>query len=253
MTANLMNNTLIIALSSLMIGLSKGGLGGPMPVALITPILSQVMPAPQAVGVALPLLMFADVFAVRMYWRKWDMQQIRLLLPMGILGIVAGTIVLAVLASRPDDILLRRIIGIFTLSVVIYKFTSDQLKSIHYQPHDWHGYLAGGAAGFGSALANIGAPPFTAYMLLQNVSPQIFIGTATLFFAIINALKLPGVLLAGVLDLQQLLSIAWSIPLIPLGVWLGRWLIERINPRAFEWSLVGLLLWASAVLLLSPT
>jgi uncharacterized protein len=245
------NYIVTVAFVSLLIGLSKGGLGGPIPVSLITPILSLVMPAPQAVGVTLPLLLFGDVMALKMYWRSWNMQQVKLLLPMGILGVIVGTLLLAMLATRPDDTMLRRTLGTFALIVVLYKLGSDRLRSIRYQPHNWHGYLAGGASGFGSALANAGAAPFTAYMLLQDFTPQMFIGTATLYFAIINLLKLPGVIYLGLLDFRQLVSILWSLPFIPLGVWIGRWLVERINPKTFEWSMLLLLLWMSAVLLFS--
>jgi uncharacterized membrane protein YfcA len=170
---------------------------------------------------------------------------------MGILGLIVGTLLLALLATRPDDTMLRRTLGAFALIVVLYKLGSDRLRGIRYQPHNWHGYLAGGASGFGSALANAGAAPFTAYMLLQDFNPQMFIGTATLYFAIINLLKLPGVIYLGLLDFRQLLSILWSLPFIPLGVWIGRWLVERINPRTFEWSMLLLLLWMSIVLLFS--
>jgi uncharacterized membrane protein YfcA len=49
-----------------LIGLSKGGLGG-MPGALATPLMMLVMPAKQVIGLLLPILMFADVFAVAAY------------------------------------------------------------------------------------------------------------------------------------------------------------------------------------------
>jgi hypothetical protein len=248
-----MNPILIVALVSLFIGLSKGGLGGPMLIPLLTPLLSQIMPAPQAVGTALPLLIAGDLFALRMYWGKWDMRQIKLLLPMGIVGVVAGTIVLAILTIRPDDTLLRRIIGLFGLLVVVYKLTSERLKTIHYRSHQWHGYLAGVTSGFGSALANVGAPPFTAYMLMQEVSADAFIGTSTLYFAIVNVVKLPAVLRLGLVDLQAIQHLAWVLLLIPLGVWLGRWLVLRINHKAFEWTILILLIWVSAILVAAPS
>ncbi len=222
-----------------------------MLVALITPFLSQVMPAHQAVGVAMPLLIFGDLFAVRMYWQKWDMRQIKLLLPSAVVGILAGTALLALLSNQPDDLLLRRILGLFTLSVVIYKLTNDHLARLAYEPHNWHGYLAGSSAGFASTLANVGGPPFTAYMLLQNRSPQIFIGTASLFFALLNFLKLPGYFITGVLNLQEVVGVLWSLPLILVGVWLGQWATQRINAKAFEWFMIIVLLWAIAVLLFS--
>ncbi|MCB9451911.1 MAG: sulfite exporter TauE/SafE family protein [Anaerolineaceae bacterium] len=249
-----MNVIIVVAIACLLIGLSKGGLGGPVPVALVTPLLSQVMPASQAVGIALPLLMFADLFALKFYWRQWDGQQIKLMLPAGLVGVLIGSLLLVTLANSGQNVALRRILGVFTLIVVIYKVGGNRLTALHYTPHNWHGYLAGITSGFGSALANVGAPPFTAYMLLQEVTPTAFIGTTTLFFAIINAAKLPGVLSSqNVLNLEQLVGILWAVPLIPMGVWLGRRFINIINPKAFENLMLVLLFGASLTLLFSAS
>jgi uncharacterized membrane protein YfcA len=229
----------IVILASLMIGLSKGGFGGPVPVAMLTPLLSLIMPAPQATGIVLPLLIFADIFALRSYWKTWDIKIVKLMLPMGVLGVVMGSILLG--ALKDQDMLFRRILGAFTLAVVIFKLINDHLNTVQYQHRDWHAYLAGWTSGFGSALANVGAPPFTAYMLLQGVTPLVFIGTTTLFFAIVNALKLPGVFITGVLTTNDILSILWALPIIPVGVWLGRKFVKWINPVIFERFMLVLL------------
>jgi len=240
---------LVVGLVTLLMGLSKGGLGGPVPIALITPLLSQLLdiPVPQAVSVALPLLLIGDVFALRAYWQVWEMGFIKLMLPMAVIGVIAGTVLLA---SLPDE-MLRPILGAFTLTVVIYKLLSDRISALAYEPRSWHGHVVGAAAGFGSALANAGAPAFTAYMLLQRVPPLIFIGTTTLFFAIVNILKLPGILAANLLDLHLLWSTLWSLPLIPVGVWLGHYITERSNPKVFEYLMIFSLLVASLSLLLT--
>ncbi len=238
----------LIVVACLLIGLSKGGLGGPIPVALTTPLLSAVMPVSQAVNLVLPLLIFADVFALWAYWRDWDMYYIRLMLPAAVLGVALGLLLLTTL----PDLWLRRLLGLFTLVVIVYKIGSSRIARLHYQPRGWHGQLAGGASGFASALANTGAPPFTAYMLLQGVSPTVFIGTTTLFFAIVNLLKLPAVAAAGLLNFPLLLSAAWAIPLIPLSVWVGRQFINRVNPQLFESLMLALLLIASLSLIFSP-
>jgi uncharacterized membrane protein YfcA len=247
-----MSFTLAVLIATLLIGFSKGGLGGPIPVALVTPLLSQVMPAAQSVGMVLPLLILADIFALRAYWRQWDVRQVRLLLPMAVIGVVMGSLLLALLAQNKDDTLLRRILGLFTVLVVIYKIGSESLRQLDYQPRSWHGHLVGWLSGFGSALANVGAPPFTAYMLLQKVSPVVFIGTTTLLFAIVNLLKLPGVLLTGVLNLNQLAGILWALPLLPPSIWLGRKFVSWVNPRLFERLMMVLLFFASLSLLLTP-
>ena len=88
-------------------------------------------------------------------------------------------------------------------------------------------------------------------MLLQRVPPRPFIGTATLFFAIVNLLKLPGYLSTGILTVERIGSIAWLLPLVPLGVWLGRKIILQIDPTVFEWLMLVLLAVASLWLLLA--
>ncbi len=239
-----MHISLVIFVAALLVGLVKGGLG-PVPGALLVPLLSTTMPVSEAVGVTLPLLMVGDWFALPIYWRQWDSKALRLMLPAAVLGVATGALLLTTL---PDDTL-RHILGGFTLLVVIYKLASDSLRTLHYTPHDWHGWLAGWGSGFGSALANVGAPPITAYLLLQRAKPTVFIATTVLFFFIINLLKLPLFLAANVVKVDQLTGIVWALPLIPLGVWAGKWLLQRIDARKFEWLMVALLAWAGVSLL----
>jgi uncharacterized membrane protein YfcA len=229
---------------ALLIGLSKGGMGAVLGV-LLTPVLSHVMTVPAAISLSLHLLMIGDVFALYFFWKTWDMHYIRLLVPSSILGIIVGTYLLATL----NNITLRHILGIFTLLFVVYKIADYRLKALDYHPREWHGYLAGAASGLGSALANAGSVPFTAYMLLQDVSPTVFVGTTTLFFAIVNVLKVPGFVLTGLIDLNRLLSVLWVIPFIVAGVYAGRWMIKRIHKRAFEGFMLVVLVITSAVLL----
>jgi hypothetical protein len=234
----------VIALVALLIGLSKGGIGQVLGV-LITPLLTFVMPVTQAVALALPLLIFGDLFSLWAFWKKWDMRYIRLMLPTAVIGIVIGTLLLTVL----PDIALRRILGIMTLLYVVYRLLADRLKALAYQPRNWHGVAAGGAAGVGSALANVGALFYTVYMLLQPVEPVIFAGTATLFFFIINILKIPGFIVAGLFDLNLFLQVAWLLPLIPIGVFIGRWLVNRMPQKAFEQLMLVILTLAALVLI----
>lgn len=236
----------VLIVVALLVGLSKGGLGAVLGV-LVTPLLVLVMPPQVAQALSLPLLMIGDVFALHSYWKTWDMHYVRLLLPMSIVGVLVGTYLLTTLNS----VTLRHIIGGFTLLFVVYKLADYRLRSLDYHPRDWHGYLAGAGSGIGSALANAGAVPFTAYMLLQNLTPQVFVGTTTLYFAVLNVLKVPGYILAGLFDLNRLVSVLWAIPLIPVGVYVGRWVVKRINKRVFEWIMLVVLVIAAVVLLAS--
>jgi len=241
-----MSLTLVIILAALMVGLIKGGLG-PVPGALLVPLLSTTMRVSEAVALTLPLLIVGDLFALPVYWRQWDGRMVRLMLPAAVGGIVMG---LALLATLPDDAL-RRVLGAFTLVAAGYKLASDSIATLSYRPRDWHGWLAGWGSGFGSALANAGAPPITAYLLLQKLTPTVFIATTVLFFFIVNLIKLPAFLATNVVSTGQLLSIVWALPLIPIGVWAGRRVVLWLNPRLFERLMLVLLVWAGVTLLLS--
>jgi uncharacterized protein len=228
-----------------LIGLSKGGLGGPLPVAMVIPLLSVVMDPREAVPLSTPFLIFADWFALRAYWRKWDMQLVRLLLPAAVLGVILGALAL----SRISPNFLRIIIGIATLLVIAYKLAADRFEKIQYEHRTWHGYLAGFASGFASTLANAGAFPFTIYMLLQKKLDAVtFIGTTTLLFALVNLMKIPLFLQQNLLSLDRIRSVLWALPIIVLGVWLGRKSLHYINQQTFERLMMGLLVLAVILL-----
>ncbi|MFQ3536711.1 MAG: sulfite exporter TauE/SafE family protein [Aggregatilineales bacterium] len=241
----MLTDSLLIALISFLIGLSKGGLGGPVLGAMIAPLLSQVMPVQQAVGITLPMLLTGDAMALRAYWRAWDWRYLRILLPAALISTFIGV---AMLRDLPNETL-KRLLGLFCLLTVAYKLGSDTLKNLTYTPRNWHAWLAGFIAGLGSAVANVGAPAFTAYMLLQKVSPRIFMGTVTVFFGVLNVLKVPLFLSIGALQPDVFLSLAWMLLLVPLGVGVGYWLVKRLSPRAFELSMLVLLIYISFALL----
>ena len=67
MTISLIFFLLMLALVMFMIGLAKGGLGGNL-AALATPMMALVMPVNQVIGLILPILMVADIFAVALHW-----------------------------------------------------------------------------------------------------------------------------------------------------------------------------------------
>ncbi len=237
----------MVSLSGLIIGLAKGGLLGPVAGALTLPLLSQTMTVTEAVGITLPLFIIADSFAIRLYWRKWDLNFIRLMLPAALIGVVMG---ITLLVNLPDEAL-RPIVAVLTLLLIAYKLGGETLTSHSYTPRKWHGYLAGWGSGFGSALANLGGPLATAYLLLQGFNPTSFVGTVTLYFTVLNWTKVPGYIATGVMDIELLLRVAWMFPVIPLGVWLGRKGVERFDTQVFDRLMTFLLFIAALSLLIS--
>ena len=243
-----MEDIILFAIVGILVGFSKGGLGGPVPVALTVPLLTLIIDPQVAVALVLPLLIFADIFALYFYWRQWDRHYIALMLAPGLIGVLLGALVL----DSIDAATLKHVIGSLTLLALAFKLASDRLASLAYQPRTWHGYFAGWASGFGSTLANVGAPPFTTYLLLQpKMTPRRFVGTTTLFFAVMNLTKVPGFIALELFDYELLLSIAWVFLLIPPAVLVARYLIDRINQQVFELMMMIPLAVLSVYLLLT--
>ena len=234
---------LLIALLGFLVGAAKGGLSGLG--AMLVPLLSLVLPVATAVGVLLPILMAGDAFAVFTYWREWDLQLLWRMLLTGALGALTGTALLTLLAPNA----LRLVLAIFVLLLVGYKLLSDRLQHWRYTASGWHAPAAGALAGLASGLFNNGGPPFNAYLLLLQLPPRTFIATATLFFTLINIIKLPGFLYTGVLDVPRLLSLWYVFPFVPLGIVAARLLVLRLNQLWFERVVMAMLLAAAALLL----
>ena len=181
-----MNEDLLIliipAAVAFLIGLAKGGFGG-MLGALAVPLMTLVMPARIAIGLVLPILMFADIFAVAFHWRKWNIKLVFLLIPGAILGVTVGTIFIT---NAPTE-LLRKILGLTILIFSIYKLLESRiLGSLNYKAHYWHGLAFGTVTGFSSSLAHTGGPPVSIYLLLQDIKPRMFISTSALNLAFVR-------------------------------------------------------------------
>jgi uncharacterized membrane protein YfcA len=243
-----LNPTLILILAcfvALLIGLSKGGLGGTLGM-LATPLLALVLPADQVIGLLLPVLIFADIFAVAAHWGHWHRKYLILLLPGAVLGVTIGTFFITNVPTEQ----LQLFLGVIFLLFALYKLFEKQLLAYFtYTPHNWHGMFAGTAAGFSSALAHTGGPPIAIYLIFQNVTPRVFIATSALFFAIVNWIKVPYYLYADLFDLALIRQMALMFLFVPFGVWIGRWAAAKVDPKTYE-RLILLFLIISAILLI---
>jgi uncharacterized membrane protein YfcA len=235
----------VMAMAAFLTGLSKGGLGG-MIGALITPMMVLIMPLDQAVGLLLPILMVGDGFAIVAHWRRWETRLIWMLVLGALIGVTLGTFVITSLSP----LLMRRGLGLLVLIFLTYRLFERRIASaLTYRSRRWHGALAGSTAGFTSTLAHAGGPPITIYLLMQDLQPGVFVATSALFFALLNWIKVPYYYAAGLFDFGTLLRLAWLAPLVPLGVWIGKVVIYRIDKALFD-RIILVLLGVSGVLLL---
>ena len=245
MTNNSIAFLLMLAAVTFLISVSKGGLGG-MAGTLSTPLMALVMPVNQALGLLLPIMLLADMFSIAFHWRRWNGRLVWLLLPGAVIGVTIGTYFIVNVSTQ----VLKTGLAIIALLFVAYKVLEKRIiGSVKYQERNWHGWLAGTTAGFTSAMAHSGVPPISIYLMLHDVSPRVFVATSILFYAILNWVKVPYYYFTGLFDFQQLWHITWIFPIVPFGVWIGRWLVTKVSKSIFD-NIILVLLVITALLLI---
>ena len=218
----------VAALAVLIVALSKSGLLGSLGLVGV-PLLSLVMPARDAAGMLLPLLLVMDVIAVWTYRKEADWRILRNMLP----GAMAGTVIGWVLWSFVSDAMVLLFVGILTLLFVLDAILPLRKKLEGLPPSKPWGAFWGGAAGFTSFISHTGGPPFQIYVLPQRLTPVLYSGTSAFFFAIVNAAKLIPYGFLGQLNVSNLTHAAILTPLAIAGVVLGVWLVRRISVKRF--------------------
>jgi uncharacterized membrane protein YfcA len=79
-------------------------------------------------------------------------------------------------------------------------------------------------------------------LLPQRLPPALFVGTTVIVFTMFNYVKLVPYAWLGQLSADNLATSLVLLPLAPLGIHLGRWLLRRIDGVLFYRIVYGLLL-----------
>jgi len=231
--------TAVIAV--LLLGLAKGGFSGIGMAA--TPLLALSMPPLRALAILLPLLMLQDVISVWWYRHDWDGWNVKVMLPGAVIGVALAGMLAAVV---PDNVvrLLIGVIGVvFILNVWFGRMPPPR------RPSALSGVFWGAGAGFTSAIASAGMPPFAVHILPQRMDKMRFVGTVTIFFAAVNLMRVVPYFALGELNSRNLMI---SLALMPLAIasnFLGIWLVQRIPTGPFYRITYALMFLISAALL----
>lgn len=233
----------MLAFCGVLVGLSKTALPGAG--ILAVPLAAMAVPAKASVGLLLPLLIFADLFAAAYYRRQAQWSCLLRLLPAALLGIAAGF----VLMTRLDDRRLAPLIGIVVLGMLALKargFSSNGGKPPFGR---LFAYAMGFAAGITTLLANAAGPVMMLYLLSMNLDKDKFVGTSAWFFFVVNWVKVPFLQHLGLITPQSLLADVYVFPAVALGAVGGIILLRHIPQQLFE-ILTVVLTAAAAVKLL---
>ncbi len=210
----------------LLYGVATGGFAGPMAI-LAVPLMALAMSPTQAAAILLPILVVMDILVVRTYWGTYDRQALRLMLPGAMIGIGIGYYA----AESMSDDYMRILIGAVALVFGVQNLLALRLRNADHNAAS--AGLFGTLAGFTSFSIHAGGPPFTMYLLPKGLSPLLFAGTAGMFFAVVNAVKVLPYALLGQFGATNLLASLILVPLAPLGVRIGHFLVRHSSPSVY--------------------
>lgn len=212
----------------LLVGLSKGGFGGPIGL-LGVPLMSLVMPPVQAAGIMLPILVVMDVVGLASYRGIFHWASLRVLLPAAVAGIAIGWLT----AAYVTDAHVRLIVGSIALAFALDYFLGGVKRLEPRTPPVAQGWLWGAVSGFTSFVSHAGGPPFSMYMLPQRLEPRLLAGTAAIFFAVVNQVKLVPYFMLGQFSPANLTTSAVLLPVAVVATLAGVWLVKRIAAGPF--------------------
>ncbi|MEX2380814.1 MAG: sulfite exporter TauE/SafE family protein [Opitutales bacterium] len=230
--------------STLFTGCSKTGIPGAGVLGVV--LLANLMPdTRQSVGVLLPLMIAADLFAVSYYRRHADWRLILRLLPWTLAGLAAGYFTL----KQNENVDFSLLLGVMVLVILALDNLRIRLGWTNMPHHPVFAAFLGIATGFSTTIGNLAGPLMSLYLISLGFNKHQFMGSMAWFFLIINCLKVPLFVLAGMITLPSLQLSLHFLPGIILGALLGRFLFTRIPQKPFQLT-VQLLAAAAALRLI---
>ena len=217
------------------IGLAKTGINGLGMLAVV--IFANLLPARQASGVVLPMLVLADVVAVASYRQHAQWSYLWKLFPWTAAGVVAGYLAL----GRIDDHQAKVLIGVIILAMLaIHLWRRWRATGEEPEHAVWFAPVIGVLAGFTTLVANAAGPLMAIYLLAMRLPKMEYMGTGAMYFLLMNSFKVPFMANLGLITGPSLWLNLWLAPVVLAGALLGKKLLQRINQKLFEHLALGL-------------
>jgi uncharacterized membrane protein YfcA len=245
------------AVAAVLIGLAKTGVPGTG--ILMVPIMAQVFGGRLSVGATLPLLIFADIFAVAYYHQHAEFDKLKKLGPWVLVGLIGGTVFLKVLGdTHSSKDLLNPVIGIIVLVMLAVSLLRGKMGD-KIAPHSRFGTCATGAiAGFTTMVSNAAGPVMAIYFTSMGLTKYQFMGMSAWYFFIFNVTKVPFLVWLTLdnpseplLTIDTLKFDLLMAPVVVAGALLGRYLLPRFSQKTFDVTVLVLAAMAAIKLVVS--
>lgn len=232
------------------LGLSKGGFSGVGQMSL--PIVALVMPPLEAAAVLLPILILQDANALWVYRHGWNGRVLAIVCP----GAAIGVGVAWLLAAYISKSTVRIFIGVITIVFVLYQWIgptrlADEAQADFGNPSVSGGLFWGALSGFTSTIGQAGSPPYQMYVLRLRLSKIAYVSTTTIFFAVLNWIKVVPYFMLGQFSTKGLATSLILMPFALLTNAFGFWVVRKTPERLFYRILYVLMFLVSLELLRS--
>ncbi|HSV47908.1 MAG TPA: TSUP family transporter, partial [Ramlibacter sp.] len=137
----------------LLVGISKSGFGAGFG-SMAVPLMALAISVPQAAAILMPILFVTDVMGLAALRKHFDPKLVRFLVPLGLLGLLVGTLVFRLMDAR----LVAGTVGLLTLVFLAQRLLFPPGPNSPHPPR-WLGAILTVAAGFTSFVAHAGGPP----------------------------------------------------------------------------------------------
>ena len=221
-------------LAALCIGLSKAGFSGISMVSVV--LLADIYGSKASVGLALPLLIAADLMAYPAFLKHGSWRPVWKLLGPALLGIAVGWWLLGGISDHTA----RRVIGGCVLVMVALQAVR-RWKPVAFDRLAMSGSFGLGAGvlgGFATMLANAAGPVIQLYLMAKKIPKMELIGIGARFFLLINLIKVPLNARLALITTDSLLENLRLLPAVAVGIFGGKWLLQLVPQVAFEWMIV---------------
>ena len=216
------------------VGLGKAGFSG---LGLIAVFIMAELFGKASVGVLLPMLIVADVSVYPMFRKHASWAPVWKLVPPALVGMAIGFFLLDWMPEQWAKPVIGGIILFMVALQLIRQGASEFFDKLAHS--NGFGAAAGSFAGIATTIANAAGPVFQLYVLARRLPKMELIGIGARFFLLINLIKLPFMGGLNFTTPESLLLNVKLVPLILLGVFLGRHLLQLISQRVFEWMIIG--------------
>ena len=224
----------ILGAAGFFVGMRRGGVQGGAVLAVVL-LASHFSPA-ASVGITVVVFLLADVQVTALLFPGVDWRLLRQLLGPTVVGLAVGVLFGRFISGRIFEWVLFAII-MSAYGGLLYQ-RAGSISEVERNAHPVFTLVAGFLSGFTSMVGNLASLFVAVYFASIGSRKEKFIATSAWFFFTINLIKLPiHIWVWNTLRWDVVLMTLIVIPLVSLGIWLGRHIVTRLEERGY-WRFV---------------